>query len=166
MQTVFAGYLQVSQRRVSLKRFIEEQGIVPYKTYEHIPNHSLLTHVWGNYSPDELEASNQEVIEYLDKAQGLVHLVTDFRKMTGYPVDINKLSKTFTLFAHPKMGWEIVIAEDQLVKFLSTMVVQIVKRRNNRQGGIKVVSTPEEALAVLEHIAPYLGKPVPFPETA
>jgi hypothetical protein len=139
---------------------------MPYKTSEHIPNHSLYTRVWGEYSPAELESSNQEVIDYLDTAQGLVHLITDFRGMTGYPVDINKLSKTFTLFAHPKMGWEIVIAQDQVVKFLSTMVVQIVKKRHNRLGGIKVVSTPEEALAVLEHVAPYLGKPVPLPETA
>lgn len=139
---------------------------MPYQIHEHIPNHSLYTVIWGEYKPEELEASNREAIAYMDTAHGIVHNITDFRKMTSYPTDLNKLTKTFTLFAHPKMGWQIVIAQDNVVKFLSTMVVQIVKKANARQGGIKVVNTPEEALAVLEHVAPYLGKPQPFPERA
>jgi hypothetical protein len=137
---------------------------MPYKIYEHIPNHSLYTSIWGEYKPDELEASNQEVIAYMDNAKGLVHNITDFRKMTAYPIDLHKLTKTFTLFAHPRMGWEIVITNDNVVKYLSAMVVQIVKRSNSREGGIKVVGSTQEALAVLEHVAPYLGKPLPFPE--
>jgi hypothetical protein len=138
---------------------------MPYQYSEYIPKHVLYFRVWGEFTPDDTIGANQDSLNYLDKSNHPVHFITDFRQMTAYPLNLRVLTSTFTLFAHPKIGWEIIITQDKLVKFFSMMVAQTLIRGKNRQALVKVVNSPEEALRFLAHIAPELGELKALPET-
>lgn len=135
---------------------------MPYKLYDYIPNRVLYVRIWGDYSADELVTSNQEVLNYLNRASHKIINISDFMLMRDYPKNVFKLASTFTLFGHPQHNWQIVISPDAAVRFISSTVIQMAKRANNKIQ-FKVAASPEEALLILPHLDPQLLNLPPFP---
>lgn len=102
---------------------------MPYRFLaDYVPDLVSYMQVWGEYTPEELIASNQEGMAAHDTRSGRAYGIVDFRAMTGFPKNIALLSQTFSVFSHPRLAWTVVISESALVRFISATVAQVAKR--------------------------------------
>ncbi len=127
---------------------------MPYQYFEYIPNRIIYFKVTGEFTAQELIESNQNIINHLDAAAPPLHFITDFRAMTSYPMNLKQLVEAFTVFSHPKLGWDIIISTDRVVGFLSLTVIRVVGK--TQKDNLKVVKTLDEALEALVVVAPDL----------
>jgi hypothetical protein len=86
--------------------------------------------------------------ELLEKGQAPVHIILDASQLTGYPRNIRVLKKASeTTASHPDLGWLLLVGFDNpVVKFFSTVLVQMFKLR------FKQVGTVEEAVTTIERV--------------
>ncbi|MFZ4815048.1 MAG: hypothetical protein ACOYL5_10980 [Phototrophicaceae bacterium] len=139
---------------------------MPYKIIEYVPNRVLYTCVWGRYLSEENALSNAEIIAYLDKQSNRVDLIVNFLQMTDYPKNIFSLASSFSMFAHPNHGWQVVVASNRLVRFMAEQTIYIAKGRNAYNKAI-LCSTTAEACQQLAKTVPELGAlTTPLPDLA
>ncbi|MFZ4813269.1 MAG: hypothetical protein ACOYL5_01945 [Phototrophicaceae bacterium] len=135
---------------------------MPYKFYDYIPGRVIYMSVWGNYTHSENIASNKESIAILDAAINPIISIVDFTLMDSFSKNLNVLSSSFNMFAHPNHHWQLVITDDRLTAFISATVIQVAKR-GNRPQNFAIVKTQSEALTRLKRIDPNLTDIPPLP---
>jgi hypothetical protein len=136
---------------------------MPYQFYpDYVPGKVIFVTIWGDFSGQEMAQCNDDCIGYLDRSGANTHILTDFRQLNSDTRKVGLLAKTFSVFAHPNMGWEVVITPNATTRFVASMVVQLVKQTDGA-ARYKAVATPAEALEFLAHIDPTLPLLPPFP---
>lgn len=106
------------------------------------------------------EVTIDQLLEGIATAEGLlanaernIHDVLDFRAVTKHP-SLPQLIQCRSFFTSPKLGWLIIISNDKIITFFSSMVAGI---NNNR---IRAFATPEAALQFLSDRDETLPRPL------
>lgn len=102
----------------------------------------------GIYDERLVEKVNAHMCQLIEKGQAPVHIILDASRLTGYPRNIRVLKKASEPTAnHPDLGWLLLVGFDNpVVKFFSTVLVQMFKLR------FKQVGTVKEAVDTIERV--------------
>ena len=123
------------------------------QTSWYIKDRVVLCRVDGNFTLDEIKQASDEIKSLLEQGRRPVHVISDVRELKEYPIRLGDIKNSTEYLRHPAMGWQIVVShQNQLIRFLATVLGQAV------HVNIRVVSTMEEATAVLERIDQGLGE--------
>jgi hypothetical protein len=114
--------------------------LIPY-----IPERVYYLHVQGIFSDAELSIVDAEIFALMEQSTvPLVHFVVNQQQLSQLP-SIQSQSK-LKIGRHPKLGWVLVIGDNKLMQFLSTVVAGIFKAR------LRYFATFAEAVAFLQHV--------------
>jgi hypothetical protein len=106
-------------------------------------NRLSYVHVWGDYNLQELKDSSEEVQAWVANGTPLVHHIADFRDMETYPTNLAQILKSVPFMQEPNLGWVIILSDNRMVKFLSSMATGVSKAR------FRTFSNLEDALVFL-----------------
>lgn len=97
---------------------------------------------------DDLNVMNQEVLAFLDSAEGtgLIHFLIDLRDLKQMP-SLSTQGKMYTYAKHPRCGWQVFIGlDDPIQRFTIFMLSEVMKIRFRR------FSTVPEGIAFIQSI--------------
>ena len=106
------------------------------------------TDFYGEMVAEEIQEATREIIELMDEGDGpLVHVITDTTGLGRYLIKVGLVnSSALDALRHPKMGWSIIISDNNVVKYLSGIVTGISRAR------FRAFGTLEEGLAFLNQV--------------
>lgn len=107
-----------------------------------VENQIILTTGYDEVTVDDLARGTQAANDLMSGLDGQFHDVLDFRAVTKHP-PLPALIQFRAFFTNPKLGWLIILSNDKIVTFFSTLIAGI---NNNR---IRTLATPEEAMQFL-----------------
>ena len=99
----------------------------------------------GTTTVEEIQDQALSLTKYLDNGQGpLVHTFIDLLQLENFPINLSLLNNSMaSTLQHSKVGWNIVITSNRMVKFLTSLVMQLSKVR------FRTFATWEEGIAFL-----------------
>lgn len=124
---------------------------MPVEVRWYVQNHVLLARYYGNVTPDDIV--NQytvgfEMCESVDTV--LVHLIADISEVQSFPKTVMDYKGRFGEKAK-NAGWVILVGENRMIRFLSTVVTNLMKLR------FSYVNTLGEALEFISARDPFLN---------
>jgi len=105
----------------------------------------LIEHI-GQLTVDEMDAALTRYIGYLDSAQRPFHLIADWRRSLGYPLQFSMVSKSMSILRHWNMGHIALVGVNPSVSFWLDFFSRLT-RVNYR-----VFKTLDEAIRFLDEI--------------
>lgn len=110
-----------------------------------VKNKIIHLSIQGDPITDDLKLVSSTINDFINKSDALfVHILIDQSKLGSMPISLNILTKALEFFKHPRLGWFIIYGnDDQIKKFISSMLTSITKARHRRFG------TLEESLQFL-----------------
>lgn len=86
---------------------------MPYKMSWAVPQRVVHQHVYGTLTMDELAQANQEIMLYMNRADGdlLVHHILNFNGYEGAELSLFKLNMTTSVLKyvkHSSLGWVLM----------------------------------------------------------
>ncbi len=118
-----------------------------------VENQVIQCTMWGDVTIEELrEAIRQGVIMFDESPYAAIHDVIIANKLRSYP-SLPQLLELREFFRHPKFGWAILISDDKIVSFFTTVIAAV----NNH---FRSFPKLEQGLAFLEDRDVRLTKPL------
>ena len=111
---------------------------------------------WGEFTLDELKASNVISLEHIRGGTPPVHLLLDTRAINKLPRSFLPMLKEIEAFRHePNMGWTIMVTNSSLLHFFGVLSSNLIKQP------FSAVGTFEEANTLLKRVDPTLATLLP-----
>lgn len=107
-----------------------------------VENQIILTTGYDEVTVEDLAQGSATATALLNSASGHIHDILDFRAVTKHP-SLPQLIEFRKFFTNPKLGWLIILSNDKIITFFSSMIAGI---NNNR---IRAFSSPEAAVQFL-----------------
>jgi hypothetical protein len=95
-------------------------------------NRVILVRVWGEATSQDMQGANDQIIPLIQqgaKTTPLVHMIADVRAMTKFPMKLNEVGGAQTYLKEPGLGWVIVVGMSPMVRFIASMITQIMEAR-------------------------------------
>ncbi len=121
-----------------------------------LENHIILTTGFDEVTVADLANGSAAANALLNTVPGNIHDVLDFRAVTKHP-SLPQLIEFRAFFTNPKLSWLIIISNDKIITFFSSMIAGI---NNNR---IRAFSNPEAAVQFLLDRDETLPRPLELP---
>lgn len=106
----------------------------------------IVSYVWDDFSEGEMAVGVRKAEQMMETGTPLIHDIIDMRHMGKHPINIRRISELMTIFRDDRLGWVVLVSENDVVRFLSRTVLSLVR------GRFRAVATPEEAIAFLQEI--------------
>lgn len=101
--------------------------------------------VWAEQTLEEIQESNEAVLQYLNAGTPLIHIILDDSGLEKTPVNLAQLKGATQFLRHESLGWGITIGKTSgTTKFLTGMLASLFGIRYRR------CETLEEALEFLQ----------------
>lgn len=102
----------------------------------------IYTRVWGTFSAEEIPEVDAEMIPLLEQSDApLIHVLADDLELESMP-NMKKMSE-LQYVKHEKMGWFITSNPNRVLRFIGTVVGQLLKTRH------RFVDSPEDGIDFL-----------------
>ena len=105
--------------------------------------HILLIDIREDVTASEVCDAIAQTIALCDAAWQPIHVISDWRKATCYPIDYDMLTIILKMVQHRNMDWIVVLGMSPTLTFWAKLITQIARPRYH------VADTMEEALAFL-----------------
>src|SRR5262249_22059413 len=128
---------------------------MPYENGWYFDDRVAFQRIYGNVTIEDLQQNLQSTLLLIDAGTPPVHVISDLREIAKFPMDVNKLKDIFQLPQRPNMGWTLIITNNALLRFFTSIVVQIAHTN------YKIVTSYEEALDLLRRVDPTLADILP-----
>lgn len=117
------------------------------------PGRILGFKISDHHSDADIAESITEILAYLEQGVKPVHFLVDLRTIKSFPPNVVSVYHGVSpVLQHDKVGWYVVIGNNNtLVNFFVSTVTQIAR------SNARLVSSHEEAMAVLQRIDPSLA---------
>ena len=120
---------------------------MPYKIEWQTPTVVISLKLEGVVTLTELRAFNAEIINMIDSVdRTLTHLIADFSDATLLPTKVADLRNTLTYLQHENIGWTALITNDQLMRFVTSIVSQMSQAR------FRSFESFEDALEFIDYV--------------
>ena len=103
----------------------------------------LLIDLRDDVTASEVCDAIAETIVRCDTAPQPIHMISDWRKATRYPIDYDMMAMILKMVQHPNLDWIVVLGMSPTLNFWATLVSQIARPRYH------VTDTLDEALEFL-----------------
>lgn len=118
---------------------------MPYTVSWLVEKRVVYTRMYGFVSGEELVAQNEDMREYIQNSEHLLHTINDATDTTGTDMNLRDLQKTqFTDV--PNLGWAIYISPSKMNRFFASVITQLTNKRGRQ------FATLEEALHFLQEV--------------
>ena len=118
---------------------------MPYQQSWLVEKRVVYTRMYGYVTGEELLAQNEEMREFIQQSEQLLHTVNDATDTTGTDMNLRDLQKTqFTNVDN--LGWAIYISPSKMNRFFASVITQLSKKRGRQ------FATLEEALTFLQEM--------------
>lgn len=113
---------------------------MPHRIEWRLPGRILSYHLYGDITLEELYEVSRRT-RTLVRTEGVapVHSIVDLHGVGKYPLKLHELRGIMNTDEHAMMGWCLIIAPNALLRFMSSMLVQMTHVR------YRLVETAEEA---------------------
>lgn len=91
----------------------------------YLKNRIVFNRQVGGISIDDIQQSNDQIIQMLDSGASPVHVVIDYSYVTSIPTNLLQLSYATSFVKHPAKGWLITISTTPMPSFLARIIPQI-----------------------------------------
>lgn len=91
----------------------------------------LLAHYTGDVTLEDLIQVQTRIEDFLQAKTSpyATHIIIDMQAVTDYPHNVQDLLKSITLFRSEGLGWNLLITNDTVLRFLGSALVQISQGR-------------------------------------
>jgi hypothetical protein len=88
----------------------------------------------GKPPVEDLQLASDTFQAFMDESDApLVHILIDESKFEAMTISLKILSDVFGFLKHPRLGWVVMYgSDDQMKKFVSTMLTGMAKTRHRR----------------------------------
>lgn len=118
---------------------------MPYTTEWLVPGRVLLQRIDGDITLDDVSALSAAAGDAIStEGTGVVHSIVDVTRIGKYPQSLRDIHQVFTLHPQQRARWFIVITQNPLLRFLSSMVSQMASPN------FRICASLEEAAALLQ----------------
>lgn len=128
-----------------------------YSVTWYVPQRVYIVHIYGDIGLEEYQAGIDTSTEFVRAGVRPVHAIIDARQITKFPVQMKAVVQSSGVFREPNLGWVLVLTDNLVVKFLTSVISQLSETR------YKIFSHPEEALTFLYSRDVTLPDPDPYP---
>lgn len=101
---------------------------------------------------EDIKVINETIIDHLNEEEADVHIIVDLKKLLTFPNTLQSLHKVLTFLQHPNLGYNITIADNRLMQFVSTVINRILGRYP-----VQFVKTYEEGIELLHNLDPSIN---------
>lgn len=113
----------------------------------HTENTVVLVRLWGDLDIREFPEFDTLITQHIDAStQPLVHVWVDLKEVTKFPANVLQVHKALKHLGHERVGWSIIITENRIIRFVGTMITQIMRAR------FRAFTTDKEALDFLKKV--------------
>lgn len=118
---------------------------MPYKMSWLVEKRIIYTRMYGHVTSDEMAAYNQEMENFVQHSELLVHTLTNATDTTGVDMGLRDLQNmSFTDIAN--LGWAIYISPSKINRFFASVITQLSQKRGRQ------FATVEEAFKFLHEM--------------
>jgi hypothetical protein len=132
---------------------------MPYENGWYVGNRIAFQRIYGNVTIEDLQQNLQSTLVLIDTGTPPVHVISDLREIVKFPMNVNQLKEVFQLPERPNMGWTVIITNNALLRFFTSIIVQIARTN------YKIVTSYEDAVDLLRRIDPTLGELLPIKQS-
>ena len=130
---------------------------MPVEIKWYIPEHVLYARYSGEVSIDDIRRQYEEGIDLCHSVEtSLVHMIVEFDNVTSFPKSLSDYKGAFGEKAR-NAGWVIVVGDNRMIRFLSTVVSNLMKLRftyvNSSDEAIEYLVARDSALAAKKRSA-------------
>jgi hypothetical protein len=120
---------------------------MPYRFEWYVEGRVILEEAYGNVTIEELVRFNAEVTTLIiEKGIPPVHVIVDLTRVEKYPSSLREVMSTMRQKAPEKVGWMLIVTENPIMRFVASMVFQLVRLR------LRTFATMEQAKGFLAEI--------------
>lgn len=119
---------------------------MPYELNWRIENRVIWLRVWDVVTMDEINTISPQIMEMLNAGSAPVHLLADYTDVTRMPFSLQHSQKAVDVQAHPHIGWVMTITNNQRMRFITTILLQITSM------WMRQFAKVDEALEFLQHV--------------
>lgn len=116
---------------------------MPYDIRWYEPDRILLAEYARNVTVEEVNNARESIIDCLDAAPGVVHIIADWRKATAHPLRYSMRPRVLDVINHRHMGLAAIVGTNAVLAFWAELYA--------KRGGLRYVVAPsvEEAAQLL-----------------
>jgi hypothetical protein len=112
-----------------------------------IPGQLIYARAYGNVSREVLESHNERLIQLLDQAEGLVHIILDASEIRQVAANLPETQRILTFRHHDSIGWIVHVTRNRLIMSLANVMARLT------QANFRHFSTLDEAILFLcQHV--------------
>lgn len=109
------------------------------------PDRVIFQRYVGTVTLEDLDESQRLSTSWLETGTPPIHHVVDMSTVEEYPKSLSQFKNTLYSIRDPRLGWVIIIADRPVVRFLASIIAQIVVP----QGRLKLFDTLDAGLRFL-----------------
>ena len=129
---------------------------MPFEVKWYVEGRVSTARDWGEFTLEEMKASNVLSLEHIRGGKAPVHLLIDTRAINTLPTSFIPMLKEIEVFRQePNMGWTVMVTNSSLLQFFGVL------SSNQLKMPFRAVGNYEEANALLKRVDPTLADLLP-----
>jgi hypothetical protein len=122
----------------------------------YIKDRVVLSYFWGQITSEEVEYVMDQATDHIQSGIHPVHSIVHGLEVTKYPMNLPQVLQMTSVLKNSDFGWFIMITDDRMARFMSSVVSQVTKLK------FRSISTIEETVEFLRDMDPSLPELPPM----